>query len=62
VTTATRTGVDTWVQAIALIDELLADAAQSKITIAALVREIATLRGQIGELHAQVATANGGVR
>jgi hypothetical protein len=50
------------VQAIALIDELLADAAQSKMTIAALVREIATLRGQIGELHAQVAAARGGVR
>lgn len=51
---------DTWAQAIALIDELLADAAQSKVTIAALVREIGALRGQVANLHAQVAVANGG--
>lgn len=60
--------VDSWSQAIALIDELIADTAQSKITIAALVSEISLLRravadrdGRIADLHARIA-ATGGVR
>lgn len=60
---------DTWAQAIALIDELVADSAQSKLTIAALMREMARLRrdvaardGHIADLHARVAALTGGVR
>lgn len=60
---------DSWSQAIALIDELVADSAQSKITIAALVREISVLRravadrdGRIEKLYGQLMVALGGVR
>lgn len=53
---------DSWSQALLLIDELLAEVTQSKMTIAALVREIATLRGHIADMDGKLAAALGGVR
>lgn len=55
-------GPDSWAQAIALIDELVADSLQSKVTIAALVRENAALRGRIADMDGKLAAALGGVR
>lgn len=64
-----KPAADSWTQAMQLIDELVADAAQSKMTIAALVREIGVLRqavadrdGRINHLYGQIVAAGGGVR
>lgn len=64
-----NTAADTWAQAIALIDQLVSDSAQSKLTIAALMRELAHLRreladrdGRIADLYARVASLTAGVR
>lgn len=53
---------DSWSQALLLIDELLAELTQSRLTIAALVREIASLRGHIADMDGKLAAALGGVR
>lgn len=60
---------DTMAEAVALIDQLIGEAAQSKLTITALMGELARLRrqvadrdGLIGDLHSRIAALAGGFR